>query len=106
MYFVTFMSNAGGGVHRVTWPGMVYIFIQLVALLTKVYYYQLYSYISHRLSLPHISSPFVSFLGKKIEKWLPRPGFEHTTSRFEGEGAYHYTMNPLILQLDIFKLLI
>ena len=32
---------------------------------SKVSYYQLYSYISHRLSLPHISSPFVSFLGKK-----------------------------------------
>ena len=47
--------------------------------------------------MPHISSPFVSFLGKKkIEKRLPRPGFEHTTSRFEGKGAYHYTMNPLI----------
>ena len=34
------------------------------------------------------------FWGKKIEKWLPGPRFEPTTFMLEGEGAYHYTMDP------------
>ena len=39
------------------------------------------------LSWPHISSPFVSFLRKKIV--LALPGFENTTFMLEGECAYH-----------------
>ena len=34
------------------------------------------------------------FWGKKIEKGLARPGFEHTTLELEGEYPYHYTMDP------------
>ena len=46
---------------------------------------------SHNHIFLHLLS---CFWKKKIEKWLPWPRFEPTTFMLEGEGTYHYTMDP------------